>query len=531
MKKQLFVATAVGLVSSLALAGCSSSDSGTAEGGAAANGGGIVTYRTCEPQAGMIPGMITEACGVHLLGQVAATLVTYDSKGELVNDLAESINSDDKQTWTVKVKAGRKFSDGTPITAKSFVDAWNLIVREKQPQAYFFDDVEGYEEGKDLPGLKVVDDNTFTVTLNQPESDWPIRLGHVTFVPLPEVALKDIKAFGEKPVSSGPYVLDNWEHRKQLNLSVNPNYDGPRKAQNGGLNGVMYTSTDAAYNDLMADHLDVSDIIPESALQGFKDELNGRAVSKPYAGIATFTIPNRLKHFEGEEGKLRRKAISLAINREEITKVIFNGTKAPARDFTAPSIAGWNDKLPGSENLNFNPEKAKELWAQADAISKWDGTFKIAYNSDSGHQAWVDAVCNQVKNNLGIDAQGDAYPDLKSLREKVENKTIETAFRAGWSADYPSAYNFLGPLYGTGAFGNDSGYSNPEVDKLLKEALGAKTEDEAKAKYDEAQKILLADLPAIPLWYSSVNGGWSANVENVDFGWDSLPILFAVTKK
>ena len=99
--------------------------------------------------------------------------------------------------------------------------------------------------------------------------------------------------------------------------------------------------------------------------------------------------------------------------------------------------------------LNYDAKKAKDLWAQADAISKWSGTFSLAYNADGGHQAWVDAVCNSIKNTLGIDAQGQPYPTFAALRKDITDRTIKGAFRSGWQADYPGLYDFIQPLYFT----------------------------------------------------------------------------------
>ena len=220
----------------------------------------------------------------------------------------------------------------------------------------------------------------------------------------------------------------------------------------------------------------------------------------------------------------------MAIDRAEITDVIFDGTRTPASDFTSPVIDGWSDSLQGAEVLEFNPEKAKELWAQADAISPWSGVFEIAYNADGGHQGWVDAVTNSIKNTLGIDAAGRPYPTFAEARTEITNRTIQTAFRTGWQADYPGLFNFLGPIYATNAGSNDGDYSSPEFDELLQK--GSVETDTAKANeyYQQAQEILLKDLPATPLWYSNVTGGYGEGVSNVQFGWNSVPLYYEITK-
>ena len=181
--------------------------------------------------------------------------------------------------------------------------------------------------------------------------------------------------------------------------------------------------------------------------------------------------------------------------------------------------------------LQYDPEEAKRLWAEADALNPWSGELAIAYNADGGHQAWVDAVANSIKNTLDIDAVGNAYPDFKSLRDEVTNREIEGAFRTGWQADYPSLGNFLGPLYGTGAGSNDGDYSNPKFDEVLKQAANADDVAAATPLYNEAQEILLEDLPAIPLWYANVSGGYSEKVDDVVFSWKSVPVYYNITKK
>lgn len=135
--------------------------------------------------------------------------------------------------------------------------------------------------------------------------------------------------------------------------------------------------------------------------------------------------------------------MSAAINRPQICQQIFNNTRSPARDFTASSLPGFDPNIVGSDALDFNPERARQLWTQANAISPWSGRYAIAYNADSGHQEWVDAVANSIKNVLGIDAVGAPQPTFAGFRTQITNRTIDTAFRAGWIGDYPSMIEFL----------------------------------------------------------------------------------------
>ena len=531
---------AVGALALTACSGGTTASPSTAASSASTTSTGIVTAWGGEPQNPLIPTNTNEVSGGKIEDLIFAGLVFYDAKGAPHNDAAESISTTDSQNYTIKVKSGQKFTDGEPVTSKNFVDAWNYGAKlsNKQLSSYFFESIDGFSYDADttLTGLAVVDDTTFTVKLKQPEADFPLRLGYSAFYPMPAKALvsaDSVKQYGEHPVGNGPYMLKSdtaWNHNVGIDLVPNPGYPGDRKAQNGGVTVKFYTTLDAAYQDLLSGQLDVLDSVPDSVYGTFKTDLGDRAVNTPAAIFQSFTIPQNLAHFTGAEGNLRRQAISMAINRKEVTDTIFQGTRTPASDFTSPVIAGWSDKIKGSDVLKYDAAQAKKLWAQADAISPWSGSFTIGYNADGGHQAWVDAVTNSIKNALGIDAAGQSYPSFKALRADVTARTIKGAFRSGWQADYPSLYNFLGPLYGTGAGSNDGDYTNPKVDDLLKQGQASSSVDAANKVFDKVQETLFQDLPAIPLWYSNATGGSAATVSNVEFGWNSVPLLYQVHK-
>ena len=534
IKRLGIVAIALAAAGALTLSGCAGGATAPAASGDAT---AIITANGSEPQNPLIPTNTNEVGGGKILDSIFAGLVYYDAKGAPVNDVAESITTDDNITYTITIKSGLTFTNDEPVNSDSFVDAWQYgaLLSNAQLSSYFFEPIEGFSYDADSPltGLNVVDDTTFTVTLTSALADFPLRLGYSAFLPLPASAWDDLAVFGESPIGNGPYMLASetaWKHNTEIELVANPAYDGGRKAQNGGLTIKFYAEQGAAYADMLGGNLDVLDAIPASAFGTFESDLGDRAVNQPAAVFQSFTIPSRLAHFGGEEGTLRRQALSMAINREEITSIIFEGTRTPASDFTSPVIDGWSDSLAGAEVLKFNETEAQALWAEADAISPWTGTFEIAYNADGGHAPWVDAVTNSIKNVLGIESLGAPYPTFKEARTLITNRTIETAFRTGWQADYPSLFNFLGPLYATGAGSNDGDYSSPEFDALLDEGSAETDLAAANGIFQDAQEILLKDLPAIPLWYANVTGGFGTEVQNVQFGWNSVPLYHEITK-
>jgi len=317
----------------------------------------------------------------------------------------------------------------------------------------------------------------------------------------------------------------------RIDLVTNPDYDGPRAPENDGLNIIFYATQEAAYADIQGGNLDVLDAVPDNALETYEDEFGDRAVNQPAAIFQAINFPYYLEHWSGEEGVLRRQAVSRAINREEITDVIFQGTRTPATDFTSPVIAGYSDSLEGSEVLEYDEAEAQRLWAAADEIAPYgDTVLDISYNADGGHQAWVDAAAQSIGNTLGITAQGKAYPTFAEALADRDGDALTGATRAGWQADYPSLYNFLAPLYSTGAGSNYEDYTSEEFDSLLVEGSQAASVEEATEIYQDAQVVLLRDLPSIPLWYSNVTGVSADTVDNVEFGWNSVPLYYEITK-
>ena len=126
-------------------------------------------------------------------------------------------------------------------------------------------------------------------------------------------------------------MVDSWTHDSEIVLVPNPEYDGPRAAQNAGVTFVVYAKDETLYNDMLSGNVDVSDIVPTGALSTFEDELGDRAVNAPGAVFQSFTIHQEDPDFTGEAGKLRRQAISYAIDRKAISTRSSTAPAAPRR--------------------------------------------------------------------------------------------------------------------------------------------------------------------------------------------------------
>lgn len=543
MKKKAIAVVAGACTLGMLLSGCGGSGGDSN----ASGGANVITAFNSEPQNALIPGDTNETGGGKVGQLLFANLVRYDSKGDTKMEVADSIEPNkDATQYTVKLKDGWKFTDGTPVTAESFTKSWSYTANAKNAQkcSSFFSMIKGYDDlqkdglkgDEQLEGLKVVDDKTFTVDLAQPDSVFPIKVGYLAFAPLPESFYKDPKAFGEKPVGNGMYKLDKWDHNSQIVLTKNADYKGEEKPKNDGVTFKIYTDVDAAYADVQAGNLDVMDTVPASATKTFEKDSSIEAYNKAGSVIQTFTIPANMKHWETntEEGQLRRQALSMAIDREQLVTKVLNGVGTAATDFTAPAIPGYSKDLKNGKYLKANPSEAKKLWDQAEAISKWDGTLTFSFNADGGAKPIYDAIVNQVKNNLGIKAATNPMPTFQEFRNAVSERKIDGAFRTGWQPDYPSAENYLYQLYDSraadGNGSNDGDYKNAEVDELLNKAAAATKSDKQIDLYHQVEEILLEQLPAIPIYYTNADGVAAKGIKGFEMDWQNQPIYENMTK-
>lgn len=491
-----------------------------------------ISVRGCGPENALVPAMTMESCGGQIVTQIFATLIRYDpDTAEPIYEIAESIDTEDNRTWTITLEQGWTFHNGDPITAQSFVDAWNWAAYAPNGtlNSYFFRSIEGYEdlqpdeestgspvtpemvETDEMSGLDVVDELTFTVTLDKPEASFPLRLGYVAFAPLPEQFYADPEEFGRQPIGSGPFEFVEWTPNTEVRLRA---YDGYRGAEQPRIDEVtfrIYEDENAAYNDLQADNLDIVPRLPVSALadEAYREDLGDRYVRKEALTVSTITFAPPAVDPSLDDHRLRQ-AISMAIDRESIIDAIFAGTREPATGWVPPGVEGYRDDVCGSYCV-YDPEAARELFAEAGG---YDGTLTISYNADGDNQAWVEAVCHSVSNTLDVECQATPVPDFRTFRSQINDREMTGMFRNSWNADYPSIENFLAPVYGSGGSGNDAGYDNPEFDRLLDEAARA-TGEEAVATYNAAEALLPMDMPSVPLWYSTVVAGYSTRIDSV----------------
>lgn len=500
----------------LVLSACGGNDEPSSSGSAS---GGTVNIYLGEPQF-LTPTNVAETQGSQVDYALFTPLVKYDPKtyAPELTELAKSIETTDGgTTWDIQINPGWKFQNGEDVTASSFVDAWNWADQKqnKQQNSYFYFPIKGSSASGDadqdsMSGLKVISDTEFKVTLTDPWTGFLAALGYTAFYPLPQAAFDDPKAYNEKPIGNGPFEMTEWNHDQNITVTKWADYKGTQPHVDT-VNFQIYQKDTAGYADLLAGDIDVMTTIPAQNLASAPTDLGDNYFSFPSSYYAMLGFPVYDKTYSSVDV---RKAISMSIDRQEISDKIFVGTRTPADDWVSPVIPGYQSGGCG-DACNFNPEEAKKLLAKHPEFTD----MSITYNVDGGHKDWVEAACNQIEDNVGIKCLPVGVPTfdalLNNLAKARDNQDSFGPFRMGWIMDWPSMDDYLLPLYGCDGSSNYYGYCNPKMDSLVRKGNAAPTQDEAITDYRSAADILTQDFPAIPLFVGNTVGGQSNNVSNV----------------
>ncbi|WP_327709034.1 ABC transporter substrate-binding protein [Streptomyces sp. NBC_00464] len=515
-------------------------DKGKGSAKGAVNADGIFSVEVGEPQNPLQPANTMESNGSIVTDAIFSQLVDYDPSGKLEMINAESVDTKDSKLWTVKLKKDWKFHDGTPVTAESYIKAWNWAanIKNNQTNASWFGDIKGFtdvhpEDAKAKPkadamsGLKKVDDYTFTIELNAPLPYFSYKLGYTVFSPLPESFYADPKAAGEKPVGNGAYKFVSWDHKKQIKVVRNDDYKGLDKAKNGGVIFKNYTTLETAYEDLKSGNVDVLRQIGPKDLPVYRSDLGDRAVDKPYSAIQTIAVAFYTDQFKGIDPKVLQ-GLSMGIDRATITKTVLQGTREPATGWVAQGVLGFQKDAAG-DVTKYDPAKAKALIKEGGGVP--GNKISIQFNADGGHKEWVEAVCNSITQSTGVKCATDSKADFQADTNARDAKEVKSLYRSGWVLDYPVNANFISDLFRTGAAGNQGDFTNKGLDAEIKKADSAASLDESVAAYQKIEKELVNYMPSIPLWYYKVNAGYSEKVQNVDYAQDGDPILTQIEVK
>jgi ABC-type transport system substrate-binding protein len=552
---------AVALAAVMTVAACAGDD-GAEEGAAdesptedgeetaeAAQGGEVSVYLT-NPENLAPPSNVTESEGSEVLNALYSPLIEFDleASAALAGDdapdaAAESVETEDNVTFTITLKDGWTFHNGDPVTAQSYVDAWNYGAYGPNANngSYFFGDIAGYEDlqcqgeateeepcpepptVEELSGLTVVDDLTFEVELSAPNVFFPLVLGYSAFHPLPQAFFDDPEAFNDAPIGQGPFQVDEegWVRDQQVRVERYEDYAGTQPNVDA-IEYRIYQDIDSGYNDALAGNLDIMDSIPsaqiESAAQDFPTFIDQESSTIQFIGFPLYD--------ERFQDPVLRQAFSLAVDRQAIADAV-RPDFAPLNGFVPAAVPGaLDDECGGNCPPTADPERAAQLLEEAGG---WEGPLVIWFNQGGDHEGWVEAVANQLRENLGIeDIQFESLQFAEYL-PLLDEQQVTGPWRLGWVPDYPNPNTYLESLHATDGSSNNSGYSNEEFDALIAEAKAAETSEESLPFFEEAQLLLNEDMPIMPMFVARQVGIAGERVSGMEITFEDDIDVFKIS--
>ena len=482
-----------------------------------------------EPQ-GLDPHIVTGVPEHHLLISMCEGLTIANPKGgENLPGVAESWQiSEDGKTYTFFLNKAAKWSNGDQLVAEDFVWSWERILTpslgsQYPDMLYYLEGAADFHQSKisdfSLVGVKAINDHVLEVKLKNPTPFFIKLLSHYSTYPvhkktvLQHGTIDDRNGQWTRPgnfVCNGPMNLKTWELNKQIIVEKNPTY---WDAQNVKLNQIIfYPVSNESTEDRMfrAGQLHVTNVVPLEKCPVYIEANNPNLKIEPYMGTYFYRV-NTL-HPVLKDKKIRL-ALAYALTRTQIVEKVSKCGQQAAYSFTPPGSAGYEPET----EIPFNPELARSLLAEAGYEGgKNFPLLEILFNTQEGHRKIALAVQQMWQENLGISVQL-VNQDWKVYLAREMTGDFQIS-RAGWIGDYEDPNTFLDTLRPNRG-NNKTGWENKEYDRLVE--LANKTGDQTK-RYEylnEAEKILIDEMPIIPIYtyvrqyqLSSDVKGWYPNL-------------------
>ncbi|EFU7107192.1 glutathione ABC transporter substrate-binding protein GsiB [Escherichia coli] len=432
-------------------------------------------------------------------------LFGLDKEMKLKNVLAESYTvSDDGLTYTVKLREGIKFQDGTDFNAAA-VKA-NLD-RASDPANH----LKRYNLYKNIAKTEAIDPTTVKITLKQPFSAFINILAHPATAMISPAALEKYgKEIGFHPVGTGPYELDTWNQTDFVKVKKFAGYwqPGLPKLDSITWRPVADNNTRAAM--LQTGEAQFAFPIPYEQATLLEKNKNIELMASPSIMQRYISMNVTQKPFDNPKV---REALNYAINRPALVKVAFAGYATPATGVVPPSIAYAQSYKPWP----YDPVKARELLKEAGYPNGFSTTLWSSHNHSTVQK--VLQFTQQQLAQVGIKAQVTAM-DAGQRAAEVEGKGQKESgvrmFYTGWSASTGEADWALSPLFASQNWPptlfNTAFYSNKQVDDFLAQALKTNDPAEKTRLYKAAQDIIWQESPWIPLVVEKLVSAHSKNL-------------------
>lgn len=456
-------------------------------------------------------------------------LLTYSADGKLIGGAAERwVVSDDGLTYSFWLRPEGRWSNGETVVAKDFVYSFRRLV-DPQTAAFYAETLVNVRNASDIIagdkpaeslGVEVAGKFQLTIRLQQPTAYFPALLAQAATYPVNEKSITTLGDAFARPgnlVSNGAYKLERWELGLLMRIARNEHY-----WNNAGtaIDVVRYHVTPAPSAELFryrAGELDISSTVPTEAFAQMRAE---RAEELRVATfLSTYYYGFNLKYEELGSNLKLRQALSMAVDREALTEKVVGRGEQPAYSWVPPGVDNYAARQLSYAEMSAidRRETAKRLYAEAGYNETKPLHIELRYNTSETHQRIALAVQSMWRDVLGFEATL-INEEFKVLVANMSAMEITQIFRSSWNGDYNDAYAFLS-IFESDNPSNMFGYRSEEYDSLLQRAATQTDPERRRLFLEEAERVLLADHPVIPLYYyvskhlvRSGIRGWQDNV-------------------
>ncbi|MFC1995477.1 peptide ABC transporter substrate-binding protein [Chloroflexota bacterium] len=449
------------------------------------------------------PAVSGEMTSHEYIVQLFSGLVRLDDNLEPEPDIAERWQvSNSGRTYTFFLRHEVSFHNGREVKAGDFKYSWERAgdpATGSLTAATYLGDIVGIEavlagESKEISGIRVLDDYTLEVTIDEPKSYFLSKLTYPTAFVVDSADVESGKGWWRHPNGTGPFKLRKWEENSLLVLERNELYYGELAKVNsvtfhvwGGRPMNMYETGEI---DVTSIGLDYIDKVTDEAGPFYRELSVVPELSFYYIGFNTTKPPF-------DDINIRR-AFSQAINKNKLVSLVFRDMVQRADGILPPGMPGFSKELAG---LDYDINEARELIA----TSKYGEVSKLPpiTITTSGWggliSSGLEAIIYEWQQNLEVEVKVRQLEPQRFLYHLRQEK--DEMFFIGWIADYPHPQNFLDVLFHSGADNNYSEYSNPEIDTLLERAGVEQDGELSLTLYQDAEQKLVNDAASLPLWF------------------------------
>jgi oligopeptide transport system substrate-binding protein len=453
-------------------------------------------------------------------------LLRFDDNLNIVPDIAKEVPStsnggvsSDGLTYTFKLRNDVKFSNGDKVTAKDVIYSWSRAARRQGDYASDLDHVVGYKDVKaktatTLSGMTAPDDYTLKVQLTEPAGFFLTEVAFFTAVTA-VVSEKAVTAGGEdlwwtKPdtlIGTGPYKMSARTPKQSLEFVPVSNWWGSPKPTLTKISITIIadlSSAIAKYDQNGLDNVGFGDmngnVPPEDILRIKAGPKSSELKFIPKTRTTWVGFNYAKGAFAGTAGKDLRKAFSLAIDRSKLVDVACSHGITCAAATGGLISKGLKGYLGDNQDplAKFDLATAKQLLASADPNKTKVKGLTYTYNTGAFNKAVAENLQSQWQDNLGVTVQLAAVERATFFSRRTKQEYI--VFRHSWQADYDHPQDWFDNLFITNAGNGGTGYTNTQLDALVKAADVKKTED-ALADYKRAAQLMIDDAAYAPLVY------------------------------